>query len=75
MAGLTNGSGDKTAPFTPFPFSAVSETALVSLLKAYSDYLKAQDPINMRDLAWTLQTRRSVFPVRVAFSGTDPNGT
>jgi hybrid polyketide synthase/nonribosomal peptide synthetase ACE1 len=64
-----NGSSDEIVPFTPFTFSAVSETALVSLLKAYSNYLKAESNTNIRDLAWTLQSRRSVFPVKVSFSG------
>lgn len=56
------------SPFTPFVFSAMSETSLVAQLQAYSDHLKTNSEINASDLAWTLQSRRSHFPTKVAFS-------
>lgn len=56
------------ASFTPFTFSANSEQSPVASLSAYSDYLRASQTINIRDLAWTLHARRSSFPVRTAFS-------
>ncbi|KAI5918389.1 hypothetical protein F4810DRAFT_715562 [Camillea tinctor] len=59
--------GDST-PFTPFVFSATSEATLVGQLQAYSDHLKARNDINLSDLAWTLQNRRSQFPIKAAFS-------
>jgi hybrid polyketide synthase/nonribosomal peptide synthetase ACE1 len=49
-------------------FSAVSEGSLVAQLQAYSDYLKTHSDINPLDLAWTLQARRSHFPLKIAFS-------
>lgn len=58
-------------PFTPFTFSAVSELSLNALLQAYSNFLKAQDTVNLRDFAWTLQSRRSIFPVKASFSATN----
>lgn len=59
------------APFTPFTFSAASELSLVAQLKAFSDYLKSkQSAVPLDNLLWTLQSRRSVFPFKVAFSGT-----
>ncbi|KAI0141789.1 putative hybrid NRPS/PKS enzyme [Xylariaceae sp. FL1272] len=53
--------------FTPFVFSAVSEGSLVAQLRAYSEYLKAHGDISPYDLAWTLQARRSHFPIKAAF--------
>ncbi len=55
-------------PFTPFVFSAASEVSLVSQLQAYSDYLKTHNDTNASDLAWTLQLRRSQFPIKATFS-------
>ncbi|KAJ5579714.1 uncharacterized protein N7459_005699, partial [Penicillium hispanicum] len=54
--------------FTPFVFSAMSEVSLVGQLQAYADHLKIHPDVNASDLAWTLQTRRSQFPTRAAFS-------
>ncbi|TRX93304.1 hypothetical protein FHL15_005883 [Xylaria flabelliformis] len=54
--------------FTPFVFSAVSEGSLVAQLRAYSDHLKIHSNIDPCDLAWTLQARRSHFPLKIAFS-------
>ncbi|KAL4993865.1 hypothetical protein BDV10DRAFT_189556 [Aspergillus recurvatus] len=59
------------APFTPFTFSAASELSLVSQLTAFSDYLKSeQSAVPLDNLRWTLQSRRSLFPFKIAFSGT-----
>ncbi|TQS31982.1 hypothetical protein Golomagni_07719, partial [Golovinomyces magnicellulatus] len=58
------------AQATPFVFSAASNTSLVSTLQAYSAYLKA-NPVNKRDLAWTLQQRRSALSHKIAFSAPD----
>lgn len=61
-------TGDNIEPFTPFTFSAVAEESLVALLQDYSDFLKANENINLRDLAWTLQSRRSALACKVSFS-------
>ncbi|KAI8623712.1 putative hybrid NRPS/PKS enzyme [Xylariaceae sp. FL1651] len=63
----TSTSADVTN-FTPFVFSAVSEGSLVAQLRAYSDHLKIHSNIDPCDLAWTLQARRSHFPLKIAFS-------
>ncbi|KAI9738829.1 MAG: putative Hybrid PKS-NRPS biosynthetic cluster [Cirrosporium novae-zelandiae] len=57
--------------FTPFTFSAPSDRTLAANLAAYSTYLKKNSSVNLRDLAWTLQARRSIFPLRKAFSALD----
>ncbi|KAL7935507.1 hypothetical protein V8C35DRAFT_333983 [Trichoderma chlorosporum] len=54
--------------FTPFVFSAVSDGSLVAQLEAYSEHLKANPETSPSDLAWTLQSRKSQFPHKVAFS-------
>jgi hybrid polyketide synthase / nonribosomal peptide synthetase ACE1 len=58
-----------TPVFTPFVFSAATEGSLSSTLQAYSDYIKLNhDSLNANDLSWTLSSRRSTLPYRVAFS-------
>ncbi|KAL7941948.1 hypothetical protein V8C42DRAFT_360388 [Trichoderma barbatum] len=54
--------------FTPFVFSAVSDGSLVAQLEAYSEHLKANPETSPSDLAWTLQSRKSQFPHKVALS-------
>ena len=54
---------------TPFVFSATSEMSLATTIARYSAYLKANPSTNLRDLAWTLHSRRSAFPVRASFPG------
>lgn len=48
----------------------MSEPSLVAQIQAYSDYLKTHEDIVPSDLAWTLQSRRSQFPFKAAFSAT-----
>lgn len=61
--------------FTPFVFSAHSDSSLRALLERYSDFLKtathdceSESIVNTSDLAWTLHSRRSRLPVKVSFS-------
>ena len=54
--------------FSPFVFSAASEKALLAQPQSYSTYLQEAPSLSPRDLAWTLQNRRSVLPFRAAFS-------
>ena len=48
----------------------MSESSLIAQLQAYSNHLKAHSETSPRDLAWTLQMRRSHFPLKIAFSAT-----
>lgn len=52
----------------PFVFSASSESSLTELVRRYLHFCKANQGIitQPRDLAWTLHTRRSTLPYRVA---------
>ncbi|KAF6220917.1 hypothetical protein HO133_002597 [Letharia lupina] len=62
----------KVTPFTPYVFSAATGESLVELLQIYRDFLKLNNVINLGDLAWTLQSRRSALPFKTAFSASDP---
>ena len=60
----------KTSPvFTPLNFSAASESALRAILRKYATWLDENESINLRDLSWTLNTRRSTLPVRTSVFG------
>lgn len=61
-------SPEPTCNFTPFVFSAFSETSLHKTLSAYVDHLEKQgdeSELRPQDLAWTLREHRSVLPFRV----------
>lgn len=53
----------------PFPFSANTETSLLATLKGFSSYLELNPSVDLIDLGWTLQSRRSTFPVKACISG------
>ncbi|KAJ5692060.1 hybrid PKS-NRPS biosynthetic cluster [Penicillium macrosclerotiorum] len=61
-------------PVTPFTFSAVSEGSLVALLESFSAFLKTRQDLNLPDLGWTLQSRRSQFAVKTALSALTIDG-
>lgn len=67
---LENGitGSEATVQLAPFVFSALSRKSLRDTLSAYADYVEANPAINLRDLAYTLQHRRSDFPYRVSFA-------
>ncbi|OQE37918.1 hypothetical protein PENCOP_c009G08357 [Penicillium coprophilum] len=52
----------------PIVLSAHTEQSLFGMLQAYSEYLKSHDSVDLESLAWAMLERRSLFPVRVAFS-------
>lgn len=52
--------------FTPLVFSAASEWSLRAMLSVHLDYLKANVNVNLEDLAYTLQHRRSTFAYRAS---------
>lgn len=53
----------------------MSEGSLAAELQAYSEHLKkTENHINPRDLAWTLQSRRSQLPIKVTFSALTIDG-
>jgi len=62
-------AGHSNACFAPVQFSAASETALRASLRKCADFLEANETTNIRDLAWTLNTRRTTFGVRTAVFG------
>ena len=50
-------------------FSAASEQALNRSISDFAEYIGKNGEAQMRDLAYTLHARRSVFPFRKSFSG------
>ncbi|KAJ5735043.1 uncharacterized protein N7483_000168 [Penicillium malachiteum] len=63
--------GSTVPSLTPFNFSASSERSLSANLETYSEYVSNNPEIDLRDLAWTLNCRRSTLPVRVSISASD----
>ncbi|KAJ6088491.1 lovastatin nonaketide synthase [Penicillium sp. IBT 16267x] len=55
-------------PLSPFTFSASSEQGLKKVLHRMAEHLQDFSETNMRDLAYTLQVRRSIFPFRKTLS-------
>ncbi|KAJ5747124.1 uncharacterized protein N7511_008820 [Penicillium nucicola] len=69
---LGNTSGDANTPVvSPFNMSASSEKSLVANVVAYSAYVKSHSDVNLRDLSWTLNCRRSTLPVRLSISASN----
>ena len=54
--------------FAPFAFSASTDTSLKTQLKAYSEYLATNPSVNLQDLSFTLNSRRTFFPMKIAFA-------
>lgn len=54
----------------PLVFSASSGSSLLSTIRNHLQHLRTNPSLNLSDLAWTLQTRRSTHAVRAHFSGT-----
>lgn len=58
-----------TSPFSPFIFSATSESSLSGYLKTFRNFLVSEGrDIDLRDLAFTLHSRRSRFVCAASFS-------
>ncbi|KAJ6021109.1 lovastatin nonaketide synthase, partial [Penicillium herquei] len=55
--------------FSPLTFSAASEFSLNSTLSSYLEYLQSDPNLSLRDLAYSLQSRTSTLPYRVAIKG------
>ncbi|EAW09117.1 putative hybrid NRPS/PKS enzyme [Aspergillus clavatus NRRL 1] len=68
---LHSHKGTRDISFSPFTFSAASETALVASLRAYRDLLSTRSDVRLTDLAWTLNSRRSTLASRVAIAASD----
>lgn len=60
--------------FAPFVFSAMSEQALRATLSAVSIFVRETPDLNQRDLAYTLHSKRSALPVRIAIAAASPEG-
>lgn len=63
---------DPVPVFTPLVFSAACERSLRAAMVGYSNLLKSNPSMNLRDLAWTLQMRCSTLSYRQAVAGINP---
>lgn len=54
-----------------FTFSAASKASLKQALRNTVDYLRQSPEVSARDLAYTLNSRRSTFPYRAAYVARD----
>ncbi|KAK4194675.1 hypothetical protein QBC40DRAFT_318825 [Triangularia verruculosa] len=57
-----------TPVFTPFVFSAASEPALTAYLQHFRDYLKSNPDVPLREIAYTLHSRRSGLQVTASIT-------
>jgi Polyketide synthase modules and related proteins len=67
-----NTADGSSVAVSPFNFSASSERSLRTTIAAYSAYLQEHSDINLRNLSWTLNSRRSTLPVRLSVSASSP---
>lgn len=54
----------------PFTVSANSETSLLASVESLSATIRADDPIDLGRLSWTLQLHRTPLPFRTSFTAT-----
>lgn len=59
------------SPLGPITLSARTRSALYRVISALSEMLKRAGDVDMRDLAWTLHTRRNEFPTKASFAAAD----
>ncbi|EAW07624.1 putative equisetin synthetase [Aspergillus clavatus NRRL 1] len=52
--------------FSPLTISAATDKSLRAALSSYADYLKANPQVSLRDVAYTIQERRSTLAFRAA---------
>lgn len=63
------GTSSTVTVFAPFVFSAFSETSLIANLERFHEYLQDNsDSVHLRDLAYTLHSRRTGFQVTTAIA-------
>jgi amino acid adenylation domain-containing protein len=59
----------KDAFVGPLVLSANSQSSLLAHVKEVASYLNTNPPIDLRDVSWMFQEKRSTFPIRTFFSG------
>ncbi|KAG4439443.1 hypothetical protein IFR05_005090 [Cadophora sp. M221] len=53
----------------PLVLSANNEASLAAMVSKYHDFIENNEQLNLNDLAWTLQNRRSELALKATFSG------
>ena len=67
------GHSEKLAPeecfVGPLIFSAKTNNSLSILVREYMTYIKSHPTLCLNDLTWTVQTKRTLHPIKAFFSG------
>ena len=53
----------------PLTLSANTESSILETVRNYAEYIRNESFVDLTDLTWTLQKRRSDLPVKAFFSG------
>ena len=53
----------------PLIFSANTGSSLLASVRMFTDYIKSNPSLDLEDLTWVLQAKRTTFPVKAFFSG------
>nr|WNS47916.1 CapA [Capnodium sp. TTI-000886] len=56
----------------PLLLSSETESSLATTIQNFLDFFRANPGIDLEDVAFTTQTRRTIFPTRAFFSGSSP---
>ena len=54
--------------FAPFVFSAASERSLQGVLADFANYVRANPPVNLANIAYTMYARKTTHAVRISIS-------
>lgn len=53
----------------PLIFSANTASSLLASVRIFTDYIRSNRSLDLEDLTWVLQVKRTTFPVKAFFSG------
>lgn len=53
----------------PLTFSANAASSLLATVKGFANYIKFNPSVDLADLTWVVQSKRTTFPIKTSFSG------
>ncbi|KAF2686198.1 hybrid PKS-NRPS [Lentithecium fluviatile CBS 122367] len=62
-------SKDQDRFFGPLVFSANTQDSLLRAVKEHVNYIRSNPSLDLSDLSWVLQNKRSALPIKTFFSG------
>lgn len=66
---VDQGTSDENHFNGPLVFSACSSSSLVAMIREHAEYIRSNPSVDLDNLAWLLQNRRSTFDIKHFFSG------